>query len=110
VSLEKDLFDANGELEGMNEEFSVERRNFGDADLYEISEKKNAQLSKLDSQAKEVGSLLEDMESSFAYAKENGDDVSAIEPKLEQVRSDFGPNQEKLAKVHELTQELLGLI
>jgi len=48
-SLENDLNDANTELGVFNDEFESDRRNFGDADLYELAEKKNNLLSKLDS-------------------------------------------------------------
>ena len=46
------------------------------------------------------------MEAQLKAAKENGDDVSLVEPKLEEVRTTFGPNKEKLSQVHELTHEL----
>jgi hypothetical protein len=82
-TLEANLKSSNIELDETNKNFSKDRANLGDIELYELSEQKNDELGKLDSHMTEMSNIMVEIEKQLQNASEHSPNVQEIASELE---------------------------
>ena len=108
VDLIEDLTKANQELEGANGGLNKDRSNLGDADVYEIIEKKQAEVAKCESEIQTViKPQIAELEELFKHTKSA---AAPLQQAFKKIKDQVPTLESSLAKAKALAQEINKLI